>query len=168
MSSPQEKEAIRERRRSRVRTQLGPIIIFLVGILSQRTGIVKLSSLSNAQTTTTNNQHLLHIDQVAAGLEHTTREIGLGGGSLLSLGQATQGAGEGAQLLGASGRGEPLQSQRSRRAGGGVGGESAEREGRASLSETSLAQQRGSLPTTCRENHGAARAERDSIEGGKV
>lgn len=138
----------------------------------EHTGVIEFTSLANAQTTGTNDQDLLHVNEVAASLDGTAVEVRLSSGSLLGLGQATDRAGEGAQLLGASRRGELLQAQgRCRGANGGLRGESAERQGRASLNEASLAQEGGSLPTTSCKNHGGAKASETAVqwlEGGNL
>lgn len=129
--------------------------------LVQLTGIVELSGLTNAQTTTTDNEDLLDIDQFAAGLDESAGEVALSGGSAGGLrSQATKGARERAQLLRSPRRRGLGQSEtRSRRVSGSLGGEWAQSEGGATrLRQTALTQEGGrSLPATSSENHCALR-----------
>ena len=63
-----------------------------------RTRVVKLSSLSNAETTTANDEDLVDVDQVAGTAYDAAVEVGLGIGGLLCLVEGCGDLCEGAQL----------------------------------------------------------------------
>jgi hypothetical protein len=116
--------------------------------LIELTRVIKFSSLTNTQTTGANDKDLLDIDEVAASLDSTASEIRLSSGGFLSS-KAVKSAGERTELVRAS-RGELL--TQNRRADG-LGGECAQGECRASLSEATLAQQSRRLATSSSKNH---------------
>ncbi|KAG2007663.1 hypothetical protein GB937_008476 [Aspergillus fischeri] len=134
------------------------------GLLESLEGLrtFELSSLSNTQTTTTDDKNLLDIDQIATGLDNSAGEVAVGRGGVVCLrGQATKGTGEGTELLGSQWRHNLLlQPQtRRRRPGRRLSGEGAQSEsGTTGFSQTSLTQKGGrSLPATSGEDHCALR-----------
>lgn len=68
----------------------------MIGI--KHTRIIKLSSLTDTETTTTNNQHLLHIDQISSSSYYAAVEICLRIRCLLGLVPVRWQFGESSQL----------------------------------------------------------------------
>lgn len=129
----------------------------------QPTRVIELASLADAQTTTTDNEDLLDIDEVRLSLEDTAVHVALSSGGRLR--QPAQSTGEGAQLLRAPWRrcrGLLLQSQTRRRRAGRSRLRSEGAQGRESgatgLDRAALTQESGRrLSATSGENHCALR-----------
>ena len=56
------------------------------GLSTAHTRIIKLSCLSDAQPSTSNDENFFDIDQITRALDHSARQIGLCGGSGLGMG----------------------------------------------------------------------------------
>lgn len=95
----------------------------------QLTRVIEFSGLTNTETTTANNQHLLDVHEVPSASNGTAVQVGLGVGS---LGGGAEGGkpGEGAKLLGLNPRRLALpQREEGLRS---ACGEAASRDGRSS------------------------------------